>query len=72
MVRLIIAKAIDEEFREFIGADPYERNENRRDYRSGFRKRNFETYRFGLIEDIAIPKAGKGSFSLSSLSVGEG
>ena len=67
MVGIIINKAIDEEFRQFIGADPYERNENRRDHRSGFRKRSFETYRFGLIEDISIPKARKKSFFPSIL-----
>jgi len=62
MVGIIIRKAINEEFRQFIGADPYKRSEDRRDHRSGFRKRSFETYRFGLIEDIPIPRARKENF----------
>ena len=61
MLHLIISKAIGEEFRKFIGAAPYERNKERKDHRNGFRYRNFES-RFGVIEDIPIPRANKKSF----------
>ena len=40
---------------------PYERNKDRKDHRNGFRYRNFES-RFGVIEDIPIPRAKKKSF----------
>jgi putative transposase len=58
MVHFVMSKAINEEFRQYIGADVYERNKERKDHRNGFRYRNFES-RFGVIEDIPIPRAKK-------------
>ena len=52
MIGIIINKAINEGFRQFIGAYPYERNENRRDHRSGFRKRSFETFKGKWIREV--------------------
>jgi len=54
-VRMIINKAINEEFNAFIGCLPYERTEERKDYRNGYLLKDFET-RFGVIENILIPR----------------
>jgi len=56
IARITIVNVIDDEFQKFIGAAPYKRSNVRNDYRNGVRYRNFET-RFGLIEDIPIPRA---------------
>ena len=54
-VRMIIDKAINEEFHAFIGCLPYERTPERKDYRNGYLLKDFET-RFGVIENILIPR----------------
>lgn len=61
MVRITIARAIDKEFTDFMGVDPYSRDEIRFDYRNGFRYRDFET-RFGPVKEIRIPRARKRCF----------
>ncbi len=61
MVSITILRALDKEFKDFIGADPYARDEMRSDYRNGFRYRDFET-RFGPIKEIRIPRARKRAF----------
>ncbi len=58
---MVIEKAINEEFNAFIGCLPYQRSAQRRDYRNGYLLKDFET-RFGLIEEISIPRARKGFF----------
>ena len=60
-VRMVIEKAINEEFRRFMGCLPYERSPQRGNYRNGYFFREFET-RFGAIEGIAIPRARKRGF----------
>jgi len=47
-VRMIIEKAINEEFNSFIGCLPYERSSERRGYRNGYLTKDFET-RFGVM-----------------------
>ncbi|UCE55776.1 MAG: IS256 family transposase [Desulfobacterales bacterium] len=61
IARITIINTIEDEFEQFIGAAPYKRVKERNDYRNGVRYRDFET-RFGLIKDIPIPRARKGSF----------
>ena len=55
-VRMVIEKAINEEFKAFIGCLPYERTPQRKDYRNGYLLKCFET-RYGVIGDISIPRA---------------
>jgi len=56
LARITIINVINDEFRQFVNAAPYQRTEDRADYRNGVRYRGFET-RFGTIEDIPIPRA---------------
>jgi len=60
-VRMVIEKAINEEFRASIGCLPYERTLERKDYRNGYLVKAFET-RFGVIKEILIPRARGGFF----------
>ena len=59
--RITIIRTIQDEFEQFIGTNPYQRSDERNDYRNGSRYRDFET-RFGLIKDIPIPRARKSNF----------
>jgi len=59
--RNLIVKTIRDEFDRFIGAESYDRVDGRMDYRNGFRYRDFDT-RFGIMEDIPIPRARQRSF----------
>jgi len=61
IARITIINVIQHEFEQFIGAAPYQRSDERTDSRNGIRYRDFDT-RFGVIKDIAIPRARKGSF----------
>jgi len=60
-IRITILKAIDKEFKDFIGVHRYERNQNRSDYRNGVRCRDLET-RFGSIKKLWVPRARNNSF----------
>ena len=59
--RITIINTIQDEFEKFIGVGPYQRSDERSDYRNGIRYRDFET-RFGVIKDIPIPRARKSNF----------
>lgn len=59
--RMAIIRTIENEFEQFIGANPYQRSAQRNDYRNGTRYRDFETSH-GLIKDIPIPRARKSNF----------
>ena len=61
IARITIINTIQDEFEKFIGAAPFQRSDDRSDSRNGVRYRDFDT-RFGVIEDIAIPRARKGRF----------
>jgi len=61
LARITIVNVIKDEFDKFIGAAPYKRSECRNDYRNGVRYRSLET-RFGMIEDIPVPRARKSGF----------
>lgn len=60
LMRTIAQSAIEAQFNEFIGAENYERNEERKDHRNGFRDRSVDT-RMGSI-DLRIPRAREGNF----------
>ncbi|MCL6444420.1 MAG: IS256 family transposase, partial [Alicyclobacillus sp.] len=65
LMRLLAQSLIDAEATEKIGADRYERSEERVTQRNGYRKRDWDT-RLGTIE-LNIPKLRKGSFFPSIL-----
>lgn len=61
LARITIISTIEAEFERFVGAAPYKRSSGRQEQRNGFRYRDFET-RFGLIEDIPIPRTRRQQF----------
>jgi putative transposase len=61
IVEWILQELIELEFNEQIGADRYERSEERQGYRNGFRKRDIFT-RVGRIT-LRIPRDREGRFS---------
>jgi len=58
-VRFAFATILEAEVDAFIGALPYERSAQRRDYRNGHYTRGLETT-VGLIEELAVPRTRKG------------
>jgi transposase-like protein len=60
-VRQVFIEATESEFRAFIGADPYERSDERKDRRNGYRTREMVT-ELGTLEDIPIPRSREGNF----------
>lgn len=65
--RDVFIKAAETEFTTFIGADPYQRTEQRKDCRNGYRSRDLVT-EVGTLRDLPIPRAREGSFTPSFLS----
>lgn len=66
LVREMLEAYAEDEFMRYIGARPYERTKNRRDYRNGTRRRTLRT-RFGPIEGLQIPLARKVGVGYSSV-----
>ena len=58
-VRLTLVTILEDEVSAVIGALPYQRTSERRDYRNGHYARNLETT-VGLIEDLPVPRTRKG------------
>ena len=58
-VRAAFITILEEEVTAFIGAKPYERNDERRDYRNGYYHRDLETT-VGHIQDLPIPRTRQG------------
>src|SRR5947209_20197349 len=58
-VRVALISVLEEEVTAFIGARPYERNEQRRDQRNGHYTRNLETS-VGLLADLSVPRTRGG------------
>jgi transposase-like protein len=58
-VRLTLVTVLEEEVSALIGALPYERTPERRDYRNGHYARDLETT-VGLIEDLQVPRTRNG------------
>jgi len=62
---LLINALMDAEVTTIIGAEKYERNENRSNYRNGYRQREWDT-RVGTLQ-LSIPKLRHGSYFPSLL-----
>ncbi len=58
-VRVALISVLEEEVTAFIGALPYERNEQRRDQRNGHYTRDLETT-LGQIADLPVPRTRGG------------
>jgi putative transposase len=58
-VRIALISVLEEEVTGFIGAKPYERNEQRSDQRNGHYTRNLETT-VGQIADLPVPRTRQG------------
>jgi putative transposase len=58
-VRVALITVLEEEVTAFIGALPYERNEQRRDQRNGHYTRDLETT-MGLMVDWPVPRTRRG------------
>jgi putative transposase len=65
-VRWMLQAYAEDEFLRFIGAKPYERTPLRKDLRNGSRPRQLET-RFGLIEDLRLPRGRKTGTAYSTV-----
>jgi transposase-like protein len=58
-VRFTLMTILDEEVEAFIGAGPYQRTSQRRDYRNGTYSRDLGTG-IGVIEDLVVPRTRQG------------
>ena len=58
-VRVALISVLEEEVTAFIGAQPYERNQARRDQRNGHYTRHLETT-VGQIADVPVPRTRGG------------
>lgn len=58
-VRFTLMTILDEEVEAFIGAGPYQRSSQRRDYRNGTYQRDLGTG-IGVIEELPVPRTRKG------------
>jgi transposase-like protein len=63
MLSTLVQETIEREFTQFMGAKRFERTEERRDVRNGYRRRQFST-RVGQIE-LRIPRDRAGRFQPS-------
>ena len=54
-VRFTLMTILDEEVEAFIGAGPYQRSSQRRDYRNGSYSRDLGTG-IGVIEELTVPR----------------
>jgi len=63
----VFVGAIEAEFKEFIGAEPYKRSGERKDRRNGYRTRDLVT-EVGTLVDLPIPRAREGNFVPSFFS----
>jgi len=58
-VRLTLVTILEEEVSGLVGALPYERTPERRDYRNGYYTRDLDTT-VGLLEDLSVPRTRNG------------
>jgi len=66
LVEWVLQELLELEFTEFLGAEPYERNEKRRGYRNGHRSRELYT-RVGTLT-LRVPRDREGRFSTEIFS----
>ncbi len=70
LVEWLVQELLELEFSEFLGAEPYERNEERQGYRNGFRERELFT-RVGRLT-LRVPCDREGVSVPSCLNVTNG
>ncbi len=63
-IKTFIENLLEDELTDILGADRYERNSKRKGYRNGHYNRDLLT-KFGLIEDIQVPRMDKGGVEFS-------
>jgi len=61
LVEMLAQELLEVEFEEFLGAEPYERSEDREGYRNGYRERDLFT-RVGKLK-LRVPRDREGKFS---------
>ena len=64
LVGWLLQEMLNIEFNEFLGAEPYERSEERQGYRNGYRQRELFT-RVGQVT-LRVPRDREGRFRLNS------
>lgn len=68
-LRWVIEESFELEAKHEIGCAFYERSDNRKDYRNGYRTRDILT-RFGMLKDVKVPRLRYSSFLPSLLRKG--
>ena len=63
-IKSLIENLLEDQLSEVLGADRYERNKKRKAYRGGHYQRSLLT-KYGLIEDIRVPRKEKGGMGFS-------
>jgi len=63
-IKSLIENLLEDQLTEVLGADRYERNKKRKAYRGGHYQRSLLT-KYGLIEDIRVPRKEKGGIEFS-------
>jgi putative transposase len=63
-IKSLIENLLEDQLTEVLGADRYERNKKRKAYRGGHYQRSLLT-KYGLIEDIRVPRKEKGGMEFS-------
>ncbi|MGB4242900.1 MAG: transposase, partial [Dethiobacteria bacterium] len=66
LLEKVLNEVLKAEVAEQLQAEPYERTEDRRGYRNGYREREMKT-RVGTLE-LAVPRTRDGSFSTELFS----
>lgn len=64
LMKVLIEKHTDQEFRDQIKANAYQRDKRRLDYRNGSRYRDLQTS-FGTIRNIKVPRGRKSGYQFS-------
>lgn len=63
-IKTFIENLLEDEITAILDADRYERSSKRKGYRNGHYQRNLLT-KFGLVEDIQVPRTNKGGVKYS-------
>ena len=64
LIKSLIENLLEDELTELLGAGRYERSSKRKGYRNGHYERNLLT-KYGLIEDIQVPRMDEGGFQFT-------
>jgi transposase-like protein len=58
-IKYTLLQVLEEEIEAFVNAEPYQRTQDRRDYRNGHYQRDLVTT-MGVVEDLAVPRTRSG------------